>query len=209
MRLNVDPNSRLLAARPFEHAAAATGGRLRGAPIALCPRLVADAAIVEVVGQIDRSTAPALRDELRRAASSGNGTVIVDLLQTGLIDSTGLSILLNAQRRLTREGRTLRVVCPEGPVRRMLAVTRLMETLGVCETLDAALDHGGQTCLISERRDEQTIRSRGLSGAYAAVQPEPGIHPGDCQTRGGSTEAPGTRFEVLRRAVSMTRTRKV
>jgi anti-anti-sigma factor len=164
---------------------------------------------VEVVGQIDRSTAPALRDELRRAASTGNGTVIVDLLQTVFIDSTGLSILLKAQRGLTREGRTLRVVSPEGPVRRVLAVTRLMETLGVCETLDAALDHAGQGCLGSERRVEQTSRSRWLSGAYAAVRPEPSIHPGDCQTRGGSTEGPGTRFEVLRRAVSMTRTRKV
>jgi anti-anti-sigma factor len=62
------------------------------------------------------------------------------------MDSTGMSVLLNARRRLTRQGRQLLVVCPSGPVMRLFELTRMVDTMGVHPSKDAALaalDGGG------------------------------------------------------------------
>jgi anti-anti-sigma factor len=47
------------------------------------------------------------------------------------IDSAGLQVLLAAHRRLSRAGRGLAVVCDDGRVRRVIELSRLIETLGV------------------------------------------------------------------------------
>jgi anti-anti-sigma regulatory factor len=52
------------------------------------------------------------------------------------IDSARLQILLGAQRRLARAPRALTVVCPGGPVRRVIELARLIEVLGVVSEPD-------------------------------------------------------------------------
>ena len=47
------------------------------------------------------------------------------------MDSTGLALLLNAHRRLTRRDKGFAVACGEGPVRRVFEVTDMLETLTV------------------------------------------------------------------------------
>jgi anti-anti-sigma factor len=56
---------------------------------------------------------------------------VLDLGETEFIDSAGLAILLNVQRRLERHGRQMRMICRDGPVRRVIELARLEETLGV------------------------------------------------------------------------------
>jgi anti-anti-sigma factor len=56
---------------------------------------------------------------------------VLDLVETQFIDSAGLAILLNLRRRLERRGRQLRVLCGDGPVRRVIEMARLEEALGV------------------------------------------------------------------------------
>jgi anti-sigma B factor antagonist len=75
----------------------------------------------------------------QRLRAREEGTVIVDLTAVTFMDSTGLSILLNARRRYTAAGRTLLVLCPDGPARRVLRLSGLEETLSVCDSLGAAL----------------------------------------------------------------------
>lgn len=90
--------------------------------------------IVEVSGELDLLTASrmaALLDEVVRTRRHDN--VVVDLRATEFIDSAGLQTLLSAKRRLTRLGRDLVVVSDSGPVRRVLELSRLIETLGVIE----------------------------------------------------------------------------
>jgi anti-anti-sigma factor len=91
--------------------------------------------VVVCRGEIDTATAPLLRDTL---ASLAVGDVVVDLRSTTFMDSTGLSTLLNALRRLTRQDRRLVVVCPEGAVRHTIRISGLIETFGVAEDVDAA-----------------------------------------------------------------------
>ncbi len=90
--------------------------------------------VLHLSGELDISTTPRLNaqlDELVR--QEGGGAVTIDLRELRFVDSTGLHVLLNVQRRLTRQGRRLRVVCAAGPVRRAIELSRLDETLGLAE----------------------------------------------------------------------------
>ena len=76
-------------------------------------------------------TAPRLASRLDTILRAREGDVVVDLSETEFLDSAGLHVLLNARRRLTRRSRTLRVLCGPGPVRRVIELARLIETLNV------------------------------------------------------------------------------
>jgi anti-anti-sigma factor len=76
-------------------------------------------------------TAPKLASRLDAILRSNGGEVVIDLSETEFLDSAGLHVLLNAQRRLTRSSRGLRVLCPPGPVRHVIELARLVETLNV------------------------------------------------------------------------------
>lgn len=101
----------------------------------LARRLDPEFTVLEVEGELDLLTAGRLNGEVDREVRCGRGDVVVDLRGAAFVDSAGLHILLNAQRRLTRQGRDLAVICPDGPVRRVFELARLVETLGVVESL--------------------------------------------------------------------------
>jgi anti-sigma B factor antagonist len=91
--------------------------------------------VVEVGGEVDILTAAKLGTEIDMEVRTGSGDLVIDLRRTAFVDSAGLHILLNAQRRLTRQGRGLAVLCEPGPVRRVFELARLVETLGVVASL--------------------------------------------------------------------------
>ncbi len=92
-------------------------------------------------GEVDLLAAPRLRMHLADVVrESDGGDVIVDLCDVSFIDSTGLAALLNALRRLTRAGRRLALVCPQGAVLRILQLTRLDSTFSVYDSRDAAVE---------------------------------------------------------------------
>ena len=92
---------------------------------------IGDVITVAVVGELDLLTAPKLAARIVGLLRRQPADVIVDLGQTAFIDSAGLAILLNVQRRVERKGKRLQVVCDEGPVRRVIELARLEETLGL------------------------------------------------------------------------------
>lgn len=98
-------------------------------------------------GELDVLTVPKLASALDQAVRHETGQVVVDLRDVEFIDSAGLHVLLNAQRRLTRNGRRLAVVCESGQVRRVIELARLTETFHVVASpneLDAAPSEPGQ-----------------------------------------------------------------
>ncbi len=110
--------------------------RPRGpALLALGRRATADAAVIELSGELDLLTiaqlASSLDDEIRR----GDRDVAVDLSSVQFIDSSGLHVLLGAQRRLGRQGRALGIICPPGPVLRVFELSRLLDTLEISGSL--------------------------------------------------------------------------
>jgi len=94
---------------------------------------------LELTGELDAASAPALRERLAEVATRGEGPLVIDMSALSFIDSTGLSVLINAKRRLTRRGRGLALVCPPGHVRRILEVTQLLDTLDCYESRAEAL----------------------------------------------------------------------
>lgn len=89
--------------------------------------------VIHLRGEVDLMTAPKLSAELDAVLRGKKGDVTVDLSEANFLDSAGLHVLLNAARRLTRRSRTLRVICGPGPVRHVIELARLVETLNVVD----------------------------------------------------------------------------
>jgi anti-anti-sigma factor len=95
--------------------------------------------VIELKGEAEMSTVDPLRAALADA-QQGEGPVVVDLRGVTFMDSTALSALLNAQRRLTRAGRKLSLIVVPGAVARILEVTRLDTTFALADTPTEALE---------------------------------------------------------------------
>jgi anti-sigma B factor antagonist len=91
-----------------------------------------------VEGELDIATAPRLISVMNRAVQEALRSLVVDLSQVDFMDSTGLALLINAHRRLTRRRKGFAVVCPPGPLRRVFEVTDMVETLHVVPDRDSA-----------------------------------------------------------------------
>jgi anti-sigma B factor antagonist len=94
------------------------------------------ATVVAVTGELDVLTAPKLTTRLDPVIRRLLGDVVIDLSDAGFIDSLGLHTLLNIQRRLARQSRSLAVVCGEGPVRHAIELARLVDALGLVVSLE-------------------------------------------------------------------------
>jgi anti-sigma B factor antagonist len=99
-------------------------------------RVAPSCVLLACSGELDTSTAPVLREVFGQRTEP---RVIVDLTAIDFMDSTGLSILLNARRRHLRAGRRMVVLCPDGPARRILRLSCLEATLCVTDSLGAAI----------------------------------------------------------------------
>jgi adenylate cyclase len=81
---------------------------------------------LKISGDLDVATAPSLGIRLDELIQAPDGGVLLDLSAVAFMDSTGVSMLLNALTRMTRAGRRLALACPAGsPVSLLLARTRL------------------------------------------------------------------------------------
>jgi anti-sigma B factor antagonist len=99
--------------------------------------------LLAVEGEIDIATSPRLIAALNDAVTDTDGTVVVDLSAVEFMDSTGLALLIRAQRRMSRHGRGFAVVCPDGPVRRIFELTDMVGTLHVMPSRETALGAAG------------------------------------------------------------------
>jgi anti-anti-sigma factor len=70
---------------------------------------------------------PQLELALDAAIRGSVGAFVLDLCDLEFLDSSGLSVVLRARAMLARDERALAIVCPPGPVR------RLMEVAGVAD----------------------------------------------------------------------------
>jgi len=86
---------------------------------------------VRLSGELDVSTAPQLRDELVRVSTEGAQLVTVDLTDLAFIDSTGLSVLINALKHLRRQGGDMALRSPSPSTRRVLEITGLTEVFAI------------------------------------------------------------------------------
>jgi anti-anti-sigma factor len=96
------------------------------------------AAVLSVTGDIDMQTAGALRDRLTELQASGASYVVVDVSAVDFLDSSALGALVSAARAQAEAGGVLRVASPRPHVRKILQITRLMDVLGVADSIEDA-----------------------------------------------------------------------
>ena len=100
-------------------------------PVEISVREDGDGTVITVAGEVDISTSPALRDACLEAVNDGAGAVGLDLEGVTFLDSSGISVLVQARQRLVSMGRTLELRAVSRPVRRVLEVSGLGPTLGL------------------------------------------------------------------------------
>jgi anti-sigma B factor antagonist len=104
--------------------------------------------VIAVSGEIHVSTAPEFSIRLNEAIDKGKTAVVLDLRGVEFIDSTGLSVLLNGLRRVTRAHGRMALVCANPTVLRLFEITRLDTTFDIVPTRDEAIalvrDDGAQ-----------------------------------------------------------------
>jgi anti-anti-sigma factor len=79
-------------------------------------------AVLSVTGEVDLSNAADLRVAIESAASRAF-ELWLDLSGVTFMDSSGLHAMAKARGRLIEANTRLAVICPEGPVLRVLALT--------------------------------------------------------------------------------------
>jgi anti-anti-sigma factor len=94
---------------------------------------------VSVIGELDQSTAPTLREALEPTLAEPTDPVLVDLSDCEFIDSTGLSLLVEAKRRLEEQNQAFGICCPDADVQRLLELTGIDRALGLYGTRDEAV----------------------------------------------------------------------
>ena len=95
--------------------------------------------LIAVSGEIHVSTAPEFSRLLDAAIGEGKDQIVLDLSGVEFIDSTGLSVLLNGLRRVTRAGGRMALVCANPTVLRLFVITRLDSTFRIVPTREEAL----------------------------------------------------------------------
>jgi anti-sigma B factor antagonist len=96
--------------------------------------------VIVAAGEIHVSTANAVSEALAAAIADGRTALVLDLTDVGFIDSTGLSVLLNGLRRVTRAKGRMALVCTSPTVLRLFTITKLDTTFDIVGTREAALE---------------------------------------------------------------------
>ena len=88
-------------------------------------------AVLCVLGEVDIATAPLLWERLEPAILAGPEVLVLDLAGLTFIDSTGLTVLIRAHKRLRDAGSRLVVRNPTVTVNRVLDVSGLDQVLEI------------------------------------------------------------------------------
>ena len=94
--------------------------------------------IVDVVGQIDLGSSPALRKTLLDSLS-GTKSVAINLSAVKYIDSSGIASLVEVLREARNSNKRLVLFGLTGAVLQVLQLTRLTGVFEICETEEQAL----------------------------------------------------------------------
>ena len=84
-----------------------------------------DETVLRAAGELDVNTAPELREQLARLINDGVQRIAVDLAEVSFVDSTALSVLVSALKRLRQNNGDLELASPTPSVRRVFEITGL------------------------------------------------------------------------------------
>jgi len=110
---------------------------------AVSPTQRGGAAILSVRGDVDALTAPELTQAIVAALDKGPSTVIVDLSDVAFLASAGMSVLVEAQERVSASAKLL-VVADGSATSRPIKMVGIDKIVSLYPTLADALDACGE-----------------------------------------------------------------
>ena len=132
---------------------------------------IGGASAIALSGELDIETAPQLAEEVEMAVWGTVGAFVLDLSGLTFLDSSGLHALLRARAYLAREDRTLVLVCPRGPARRVLDLASVLDTFVVYPSSETA------AAALARRRRWFAPRTRRTRPRRRATHIQPPPHP--------------------------------
>ena len=89
-------------------------------------------------GPLAEGNFKALEESVRAVEAGGPVNIVLDLTHVPFLDSRGLEFLLDLSIKLKEAGGSLRLANANSTCRDILAITRLDQTILVCEDVDTA-----------------------------------------------------------------------
>ncbi len=100
-----------------------------------------DVVIARLSGEIDLSNATEVGDDLSTRVPNTALGLVLDLTATTYLDSSGVHLVFDLAERLRTRQQQLRIVVPAGaPIRRVLRIVELGDTVPVLASVDEAVE---------------------------------------------------------------------
>ncbi|WP_433221770.1 STAS domain-containing protein [Dactylosporangium sp. CS-047395] len=94
--------------------------------------------VVQLHGVLDLATVTHARDQLQQALDDDVRTIVLDLAEVRLIDSTALGMIVQLHKDLLERGGRVCVAAPRPIVRNVLLLTSVDRLVGMYDTVAAA-----------------------------------------------------------------------
>jgi len=92
------------------------------------------ASLVSLNGDLDLSTAKRAEQAIEEAEQASPPMLVIDLRGLSFMDSTGLRVVVSADKRATKANRRLVIIQGPAAVRRVFEIARLDERLEIVDT---------------------------------------------------------------------------
>ncbi|MGI8428211.1 MAG: STAS domain-containing protein [Solirubrobacteraceae bacterium] len=97
------------------------------------------AAVVDLLGEIDRSADTPLTEAYSNAASGGAHNVILNFEQTDYINSTGIALIVDLLAQARAQGVQISACGLSDHYREIFEITRLADFMTIADSEDAAI----------------------------------------------------------------------
>jgi anti-sigma B factor antagonist len=99
-----------------------------------------DVVVARLSGEVDLSNATEVGDELSGSVPNSALGLVLDLTATTYLDSSGVHLIFDLAERLRTRQQQLRIVVPAGaPIRRVLRIVELDDSVPVLASVDEAV----------------------------------------------------------------------
>lgn len=94
-------------------------------------REMGDIRVVDIIGRIDTGTSPAAETAISSLLEGGNSKIVINLVQTEWLSSSGLRVLLVAAKKLSAMKGKLKICQPNEVVKEILDISGFSTILDV------------------------------------------------------------------------------
>jgi anti-anti-sigma factor len=100
-----------------------------------------DVVVARLSGEVDLSNATEVGDELSTSVPNTALGLVLDLTATTYLDSSGVHLIFDLAERLRTRQQQLRIAVPTGaPIRRVLRIVELGDTVPVLASVEEAVE---------------------------------------------------------------------